>query len=107
MSEPKRYGEPWVFDGGDVLHNEGGTVAEVYDDIFSSVGERIVACVNACAGIDNPESALAAAREALERCAEVLTFRMLLVDKRTEVQDALNKIAAALTLLAPERKETQ
>lgn len=93
----KDYGEPWkvsrghIFDCGDatVVHYEGVPCEEEAD--------RIVACVNACAGLDNPESALAAAREAL-RIAVGFCFY-----KESEV---CQKITAALTLLAPERKDT-
>jgi len=62
--------EPWEY-GNDSIwsacNGEGNRMSEVAEFVRACDGNRIVACVNACAGLDNPAEAIAAAREALER----------------------------------------
>lgn len=95
MSEVKDYGEPWhTSSDGKAMWDRDGSV------LVGRSHARIVACVNACAGLDNPEAALAAAREALADVAE----RTCWCD---ECQlDVMDRAKAALTLLAPQRKDT-
>ena len=45
------YGEPWFTDG--IVYNRIGDYAEFCDD---GMAIRAVSCVNACAGIEDPES---------------------------------------------------
>lgn len=55
------YGEPWEMDGTDIVDRHGDVVSETlycHDD-----EGRIIACVNACAGICDPEKVVAKWRE--------------------------------------------
>lgn len=81
MNEAHDYGEPWKAEPG--THSIGDTgdfdgyvelrtreeirVAEVWnpDDILEAFFDRIVACVNACAGIADPAAEIEALRAAL------------------------------------------
>ena len=79
---PAHTPEPWMFDEGDLIiltDDEANVrIAEVVsdncDERDTALGDaaRIVACVNACAGIENP-AALPALIEAAEACEEWLT----------------------------------
>ena len=71
MSEPVDYGEPWEVDQDDdcdtsfcdILHRNG-TVA-IGSDLIKHKASRIVACVNALAGIEDPEAFMDQLKEVL------------------------------------------
>jgi hypothetical protein len=57
------YGEPWVYsDLWEIIDRNGN---EIQHGLHDEHYERIVACVNACAGIPDPAAHLAAMREAI------------------------------------------
>jgi hypothetical protein len=68
----------------------GGHVAEAYSD---DDRRRIIACVNACAGIPDPAAALKQARQAL------LLGSMVVVNYAPDKRPFLDTIAAALRAL--------
>lgn len=77
MSERQHTPEPWaVRDRGvgyEVVQN-GEPVNREFRETFSrGDAERIAACVNACKGIADPETALHAMREALKHSERALT----------------------------------
>lgn len=123
--KPKHSPEPWAlnpYDGGApeiygfshrgqtraiarVLYHNGSEDPEVRAN-----AHRIVACVNALAGIEDPAAAIAAAREALEACrdhiAGMTPIPMIpLVGKSIKVPKAWDKAHHALALLSPEVEE--
>lgn len=66
--------EPWVKDNFDILGPKGETllVGMHRDERGSLDLKRAVACVNACAGIEDPIATLAAIREALSAIVQPL-----------------------------------
>ncbi len=71
MSTTKHTAEPWTSEGKGVFgaNRKVVMVAMCGDPIRAEdapTAARIVACVNACAGVEDPAAALTAAREALE-----------------------------------------
>ena len=95
----KDYGEPWKESWGDIANRHDDTIVR---QSTTEECDRIVACVNACAGIDNPESALAAAREALHTGLRACLCLQPVAVMDSEIAEMNN----ALTLLAPQRKDT-
>lgn len=65
------HNEPWKHDGdGDILDANNDDVACAYlrsDDVAEDRACRIVACVNACAGMADPAAEIAALRAEVER----------------------------------------
>ena len=90
-----KYGEPWFYSIGD--DDEGNESAEFYTKnntpIFSTAdmllfcgddtnaAERIIACINACAGIEDPEREIAGLR------AQNASLLRLLADIRSAAGD--------------------
>lgn len=73
--------EPWILlPNGEIVDGKFSKLRETEDyspDSFSNEMndfERIITCVNACAGIENPQEAIGAAREMLERCSLIFTL---------------------------------
>jgi hypothetical protein len=69
MSDTKHSKTPWHYGGREVLADDDTLVCSLsgwknYAAIKSD-GERIVACVNACAGLDDPAAEIAALRTQL------------------------------------------
>lgn len=72
--------EPWHTEGAHIepaFLDRDGHIARCYADVGSADldranAARAVACVNACAGIEDPAAALAAAREELAALATML-----------------------------------
>lgn len=64
--EPKDYGEPWTHEGFRVWNGEDRLIAEIWN-ASDEHGNRIVACVNACAGIDDPSAEIARLRADVAR----------------------------------------
>ncbi len=91
-------GAPWfgVYAGGVIVAHLLSTVGEFNEE--SANAERMVACVNACRGIDDPEAAIKAAREALDRVEGVLeeNWRNKGIGEKYE---ALTDVRTALALL--------
>ena len=74
MNKPKHSPEPWEYEAG---------VSEV-DAI------RADACVNACAGIEDPAAAIQAARETLERLIRAAYAYGVPADRTKDAEDALS-----------------
>lgn len=83
MSNTKHTPEPWVYDAqghqGIITDTEGFTIVRVEcvqqpgpGGLVGPQVARIVSCVNALAGIDNPALAIKAAREALDSLSGIL-----------------------------------
>ena len=94
-----KYGEPWkVQDDG--WCNEA--------DCFE-YQERAVQCVNACAGIENPEEAIREAREMLEHCYRVHNAITIYTPRGHQDKEAnrehCDNIKAALAKLQPKQAE--
>jgi hypothetical protein len=72
MSEMKHTAEPWVTNGVDIRKSEGvpmllaimytGIGAELNEYDFRANAQRIVDCVNACAGMNDPATEIATLR---------------------------------------------
>ena len=91
MSEHTK--EPWIFDAPDadfsgiIIGRHGG---EVVDGEFTEANaRRIVACVNACAGMDDPEKEIAALRAENEAYEKTLLH---LMEKFPEVKAVINAV---------------
>lgn len=86
---PEHTPEPWIAGDNAIAGADGATVAYI-----GSVadGDRIVACVNALAGVDDPAVALAEIRAALVDARDRLAGM-------TGVADPLPRVRAALALL--------
>ena len=81
------YGEPWRHDGpfGDVYGIEGNKVAKTPGPVKAL---RVAACVNACAGLPDPEKDVAEMREILREVAKCHTTRA--------EDDAVRELARAI-----------
>ena len=76
------YGEPWTIQEGhlstSLFDGKGAYFADIHELVGedSSVAwakaERIIACVNACAGMADPEKEIADMREAIREAHKVL-----------------------------------
>lgn len=88
-----KHGEPWRDCDGIVNHMIEDWGGRIVSQHWDSVPERdrAVACVNACAGIEDPAEAIREAREALMEAADVLY-------PNAEQSRALNLCIAALRL---------
>jgi hypothetical protein len=63
---PASYGEPWECSlKHDAIFTAGSKVVAIQPDFYFA--ERASQCVNACAGIADPEKAIQAARDALQK----------------------------------------
>ena len=92
------YGEPWIADQEHIFDRSGSAVA----DIWCPHSERITSCVNALAGIPDPEAALQAAREALD---ESRRFYINVSAGSTHVdRKAYSRLCDAIDLLTPPTK---
>ena len=63
------FGEPWLFEAGDIFTSKGDLVGDVYSgdgfiDECDQRGERIVATMNACASMRDPAAEIQALRDA-------------------------------------------
>jgi hypothetical protein len=73
MSTIKHTPEPWVFDG-EFIESEQMVICQLFnkhEDDFPNKqanAARIVACVNACAGMENPEADIKRYKKALSSC---------------------------------------
>lgn len=114
--------EPWVYrprkydDWGFIREMNGGLIAVVKDtrissldyceyrdnntDPFEPTGMRIVQCVNACAGIEDPAQHMADLQSEIARLREALSKLESKIDKKAlhtdEDIDALDIITEAL-----------
>ena len=98
MSENK-YGEPWRFIHGRDITDEGYSyICDASGFIFNDAhDERIIACVNACAGMSDPAAEIAALRkvaEAAERYADLVNSKRL--DEPRGFVQAIGKVQAAI-----------
>jgi hypothetical protein len=101
MSNSKHTPEPWMKGFFHVYDADGCEIADCMSDVYLTYHDqanaaRIVECVNACAGIENPSYAIAFAIDALKMADHVRGTR----DDIVEVGNALRK---ALELLTGER----
>ena len=80
--------EPWIYTAFDVpilftgviKHNEGREIAAIYGNMGAGEANaaRIVACVNACAGMDDPAAEIERLRDMEKNIAPILqTVRAL------------------------------
>jgi hypothetical protein len=72
MSTTKHTAAPWIYTGSVLVEDQNRNVVARCNTHFRMDAEeanaaRIVACVNACAGIEDPAAALAEAKEALRK----------------------------------------
>lgn len=104
------YGEPWktepgthsISDTGDfngyveLRTSQETRVAEVWnpDDELEAFFARIVSCVNACAGMEDPAAEIQAMREATEEAERALSNALFIHEAITPYapQDAADKI---------------
>ena len=103
MSDQEHSPEPWVAAPSMELSDAAGDpVAEFF---WTPDRDFALACVNACAGIAEPEKAIPALVEALQLCNEVLTEPGIMdVDEWKALQRrAVGKARAALALVQPPR----
>lgn len=68
MTDTQDYGEPWEMDGTDIADNAGKMVCESF--LCDRDQIRAIACVNACAGIANPEEVVPLMVAAVKRIKE-------------------------------------
>ena len=71
MSTTQDYDEPWDFDGENWITDVDNKEVLNLDSIHSKNAKRLVACVNACAGMTDPAAEIEAMREvvaAAENC---------------------------------------
>ena len=66
MSTTPDYGEPWDFDGENWITDMANKEVLNLDSIHSKNADRLVACVNACAGMADPAAEIQAMREAIK-----------------------------------------
>jgi hypothetical protein len=95
-TKPTHTPEPWHDKEGRLIGSDGNVIARLMapDTIFSSVKradvDRIVACVNAMAGIADPEGAIKVARSALARLlADKYLADPINNDRMSPVREAL------------------
>ena len=96
--------EPWRVDQRDkswVICDENHSLTMISDDIFGAIDEanaaRIVACVNACAGISNEQL------EDVGNICRLVTEALQAEAQRDELLEALKMAAAVMTACdAPE-----
>lgn len=102
MSDAKDYGEPWTASHGCVDDRHNDTIAR---DATADEAARIVACVNACAGMADPAAEIAAlkAENSRQRTALQVVRRRLRLDSadyarycERDFNEALGYIAVGL-----------
>jgi hypothetical protein len=105
---------PWAIDGEafvSIVH-EGDAIADLSDSPFDCEQDhanaaRIVACVNACEGIDDPAATLAEVREKLGAIAHILEYVPPVLESKGAtvtaftVRDEVSKLRGLLTKLGP------
>lgn len=70
--------EPWHTNGSEIIDNSNKGLGETYQTLSKGTDEtnanaaRIVACVNALAGIEDPAATLAEVRDLLNQAADTL-----------------------------------
>lgn len=87
MSTPTPdYGEPWQHD------TENNLVSDRYGMIFNPLDElpRIIACVNACAGIPDPAAEIARLREELKQARKHLAAAGKGAERNAWISDQLS-----------------
>jgi tagatose-1,6-bisphosphate aldolase len=86
MSKQFHSPEPWDYSRKFIFDNEACIVADCADRQDAA---RIVACVNACEGIEDPEDFIKTAEKAVHEAAKILS-------QRDELLAALKVCAASL-----------
>ena len=75
MNTPKTapdFGEPWDFDGENWIADSHNAEILNLDSIHSKNAKRLIACVNACAGMADPAAEMQAMRDAAASACEFL-----------------------------------
>lgn len=68
-SQTPDYGEPWSASDKALYHRDGPLASFM---ITAEMAERVVQCVNACAGMSNPAAEIQAMRDAIKEAHEAL-----------------------------------
>ena len=100
------FGEPWLFEAGDIFTSKGDLVGDVYSgdgfiDECDQRGERIVATMNACASMRDPAAEIQALRDAVKEAKAFIDCHAAdpditpgMVEKYAAYQAALAKLKA-------------
>jgi hypothetical protein len=66
------YGEPWEFVDGEVCGHDGHPIYSIDPHTDFTLEPRIISCVNACLGMEDPEAALVRLRKVEEAARDFI-----------------------------------
>lgn len=99
------YGEPWHNNGFGFISSLNGSDQFFCEAFRESCASRIIACVNACAGMVDPAKEIKAMREAISEAHEAINEAQMTIFEEMNswraVDINLPKCKAALTKLQP------
>ena len=109
FNEPWRWANERVFDNNystGILDASSNLIFVFSIGCYKGHRDRIVQCVNSCAGINDPAAAIQAAREALQAAARSLPDPSSLPVTPTEIGAIVRTVRAAQILLGPPTERT-
>lgn len=108
MSTKPDYGEPWVIDenlpywwqaldrNGETAFDDGSAGGEYGPECSREAGDRIIACVNACAGMADPAAEIAELKRERDEAREIIAT---VTDQLVRDQNASRESAAELAAM--------
>jgi len=94
MSTTQDYDEPWDFDGENWITDVDNKEVLNLDSIHSKNAKRLVACVNACAGMTDPAAEIQAMREAIRNASHFASCILTEAGRQWQATQPLPDIAS-------------